>query len=71
MPTPPDELWPQLEAAGEAKVRRNMAIDAYGKDRPGVQAWLEMKDRERSDGQNVQEASDRRPPEHASGEGAA
>ena len=60
MPTPPDELWPKLEAAGETKVRKNMAIDAYGKDRDGVQAWLDMKDREREENREASAAGDRR-----------
>ena len=60
MATPPDELWPKLEAAGEAQVRKNMAIDAYGRDRAGVQAWLNKKDGEREENREQSESGDRK-----------
>lgn len=45
-----DELWPKLEADGEAEVRKKLAERAYGPYKiPLVQEWLARKERQRGD----------------------
>ena len=47
---PPEELWPKLEKLGEDEVRRRVMLQVYGARKlPTVQAWLDLKERDRTE----------------------
>ena len=46
----PKDLWPELDAQGEAEVRRKLVLNAYGHSKlPAVQEWLRVKELERQE----------------------
>lgn len=51
-----DEFWAELEATGEAEVRKKLAAGAYGEWKAGpVEAWLREKEAMETHINNVQQ----------------